>query len=123
MTFAASTGVESFSNPAEIGPLFPFAGATWLFVLVALVLWLGWHVLQIRGESRENREAAELYESIGLDRAMHHGGSGLIATDAEWAEELRRREEVGDRDVGLAGETSHRRATPGDTRLPPPTGD
>jgi hypothetical protein len=91
MTFAVSTGVDSFSNPGEIGPLYPFPGADWLFVLLAVAVWIGWHILQIRGESRENREATEMYESIGIDRAMYHGGSALIATDAEWEEELRRR--------------------------------
>ena len=124
MTFAASTGVESFTKPGEIGPLFPFADLAWLFVLIALVLWLGWHALQIRGESRENREAAELYDTIGLDRVMFHGGSGIIATDAEWAEELRRREEAGDADLGLSSDAPHRRPMPGgETTLPPSRGD
>ena len=121
-----NTGVDSFTEPGELGPLFPFADVAWLFVVIALVLWLGWHALQIRGESRENREAAELYERIGLDRVMFHGGSGIIATDDEWAEELRRREADGHTDPERTSESPHRRSGPGggaETTLPPARGD
>ena len=81
---AFSTGLDSFMNPQDIGPMYPFVGAEWLFVAAAFVLWLLWHAAQIRGETRENREATQLYEDIGLDRAMYHGGSALMATDEEW---------------------------------------
>jgi hypothetical protein len=91
MTFAVSTGLDSFSNPQDLGPLYPFEGAEWLFVVIAVLLWLGWTFLQNRGETSQEREAVEYYEHIGLGRAMFHGGSALIATDEEWAEELRRR--------------------------------
>jgi hypothetical protein len=83
--FAVSTGVESFQNPRDIGPLYPFPDIEWLFVAVGILLWLLWHVAQIRSETRENKEARELYEDISLERAMFHGGSALIATDEEWA--------------------------------------
>jgi hypothetical protein len=91
MIVAVSTGLDSFNNPQDIGPMYPFVGQEWLFVVLAVLVWLGWHVLQIRGETSEEREAVEMYERIGLDRAMYHGGSALIATDDEWAEELRTR--------------------------------
>jgi hypothetical protein len=81
-----STGLESFLNPDEIGVLYPFPGGEFLFFVVAFVLWLLWHVLQIRSETRENRDAREFYAEIGLDRAMYHGGSALIATEEEWQE-------------------------------------
>jgi hypothetical protein len=118
-----STGVDSFTRPGELGPLYPFPDADWVFVLIALVLWLGWHVLQIRGETRENREAEALYDRIGLDRVMFHGGSGLIATDAEWEEELRRREASGHPEGGLVGGAPRRREdTGGGAGTPPMTG-
>lgn len=84
MTLAFSTGLDSFLNPEEIGPMFPFDGLTVLFIGIGVVLWLAWHAVQIPAESRENEEAREMYEEIGLDRAMFHGGSALIATDEEW---------------------------------------
>lgn len=88
-----STGLDSFSNPSEIGPLYPFVGAEWFFVLLAVVLWLLWHVLQIRLENRDNERAVQTYERIGLDRVMFYGGSADVPSDEEWArrEEQRRR--------------------------------
>ncbi len=82
---AVSTGVESFENPQDIGPLYPFPGLEWLFVAVGILLWLLWHVAHIRSETRENEEAREMYADISLERAMFHSGSALIATDEEWA--------------------------------------
>ncbi len=88
-----STGLDSFANPTEIGPLYPFVGAEWFFVLLAVVLWLLWHVLQIRLENRDNERAVQTYERIGLDRVMFYGGSADVPSDEEWArrEEQRRR--------------------------------
>jgi hypothetical protein len=91
MIVAVSTGLDSFSNPQDIGPMYPFVGQEWLFVVIAVLLWLAWHFLQARGETSEHHDAVEMYDRIGLDRAMHHGGSALIATDDEWAAELRTR--------------------------------
>lgn len=88
-----STGLDSFANPTEIGPLYPFVGAEWFFVLLAVVLWLLWHVLQIRLENRDNERAVQTYERIGLDRVMFYGGSADVPSDEEWErrEEQRRR--------------------------------
>jgi hypothetical protein len=92
-TLGFSTGLDSFTNPSEIGPLYPFVGAEWLFVLVAVILWLLWHVAQIRLENRDNERAVQTYERIGLDRVMFYGGSADVPSDEEWArrEEQRRR--------------------------------
>ncbi len=89
MTLAFSTGLDSFQNPSEIGPMYPFQDLEWLFVVIAVVLWLLWHALQIRGETAEEHEAVRAYEAIGLDRAMYHGATGLVATDEEWEEAQR----------------------------------
>ena len=82
--FAVSTGVDSFVKPGELGPLYPFVGTEMILFGVAFFLWLAWHFLQARGETREHREASALYDEIGLDRAMHHGGSALITSEEEW---------------------------------------
>lgn len=79
------TGLESFENPAELGPIYPFPGLEWLLVLIVVILWILWHVKQTLDENREYREALEHYERIGLDRAMHHGGGADIAHPEEVA--------------------------------------
>ena len=89
MIVAFSTGLDSFMNPSEIGPMYPFADAEWLFVLIAVLLWLLWHAGQISGETREERESAAACEELGLERVMYHGGSALVATDQEWEEAAR----------------------------------
>lgn len=92
MTLAVTTGLDSFLNPQDIGPMYPFVGAeVWLYFVVGVILWLGWHALQITGETREEDDARQMYQEIGLDRAMFHGGSALIATDEEWREAERGR--------------------------------
>lgn len=111
-----STGLDSFANPTEIGPLYPFVGAEWFFVLLAVVLWLLWHVLQIRLENRDNERAVQTYERIGLDRVMFYGGSADVPSDEEWArrEEQRRRVQT-----PSAGEPSSDLDEPDEHRLPP----
>jgi hypothetical protein len=89
MILGFSTGLDSFSNPVDIGPMYPFVGAEWLFVVIGVVLWLLWHVGQIKSETRENMESAAACEELGLERVMYHGGSALVATDQEWAEAAR----------------------------------
>ena len=56
---AVSTGLESFLDPQDIGPMYPFDGAEVAFAALAFFLWLGWHFLQARGETAENRDAVE----------------------------------------------------------------
>jgi hypothetical protein len=78
-----NTGVQSFTDPSSLGPLYPFVGTEVLLVILGLVFWIGWHVIQTRGESKEYKEASRLYREVGLERAMHDGGSGHIASEEE----------------------------------------
>ncbi|MCY4451554.1 MAG: hypothetical protein OXC01_06350 [Immundisolibacterales bacterium] len=39
-------------NIAEIGPIYPFVGAEWLFVLIGVVYWIVWHVRQLGNENQ-----------------------------------------------------------------------
>lgn len=34
-----------------IGPLYPFVGTEMILVVVAVVIWIGWHIWQVRMES------------------------------------------------------------------------
>ena len=93
---AVSTGLESFLNPEDIGPMYPFVGAELVLVVLAFFLWLGWHFLQARSETRDDEEARASYAEVGLQRAMHHGGSALIASDDEWEQRRGRHGPDGD---------------------------
>lgn len=37
----------------SVGAIYPFQGGEWFFVLLAIVFWIGFHVLQIRQEQHE----------------------------------------------------------------------
>jgi hypothetical protein len=45
-------------NIADIGPIYPFVGAEWLMVLILLVFWVAWHIVQVRAETRQHEEEA-----------------------------------------------------------------
>ena len=58
----SNANFQDFSgNISEIGPMYPFVGWEWLFVIVCVVFWLGWHVRQIRIENREFKEESAKY--------------------------------------------------------------
>lgn len=37
----------------DVGAIYPFQGTEFLLVIVLLIFWIGWHVLQTRAETRE----------------------------------------------------------------------
>lgn len=78
----SSTGLDSFTNPAEIGAMYPGVGAEAAMLGILVFLWVAWHVFQIRQEEREYREAVKLYREVGMERAMHHA-TGTVATEEE----------------------------------------
>jgi hypothetical protein len=49
----------------DIGPIYPWVGSEVAMVIVAFVFWIGWHVVQIRAESRRFADEA---------RALRQGG-------------------------------------------------
>ncbi len=74
-----TTGVESFTNPDQVGAIYPFVGTEWLWFVIAVVLWVLWHVWQVRSENREYDEAVRLYKEFGVEDALRTGGSELEA--------------------------------------------
>ena len=42
----------------DIGAIYPFQGAEAIMVIILLVVWIGWHWLQIRQEEQEMVELA-----------------------------------------------------------------
>ena len=60
-----STG--SFENWAgtitDIGPLYPFVGTEMLWYILALVFWIGWHVVQTKRENQGYEEEIKRFGS------------------------------------------------------------
>jgi hypothetical protein len=50
----------SFQNWAgpipDIGPIYPFVGTEVALLIIGVVAWIAWHVVQIRREEREYKE-------------------------------------------------------------------
>ena len=47
----------------DIGAVYPWLGWEVIMVLVAVALWILWHILQIRQENRDYAEDIKLYGS------------------------------------------------------------
>jgi len=55
----------------DLGPLYPFVGWEMAMVIVLAIFWVGWHVGQIRAESRYLADKARvLREGDSLHRAV-----------------------------------------------------
>jgi hypothetical protein len=46
---------------AEVGAVYPWQGLELIMVLVAVVAWIAWHIVQIRQENEEFREDIARY--------------------------------------------------------------
>lgn len=58
-------------NMTDIGPLYPFVGSEVLMVIIAIVFWIGWHVLQLRMESQQlDEEARKLKQGDNMQKAL-----------------------------------------------------
>jgi len=73
-----NTGLTSFSNPGDIGPLYPFAGLEVPLVIIGVALWILFHVIATRDENREWEEADAAFDASillpGSDEPPHMRG-------------------------------------------------
>ena len=54
-----------------LGPIYPFVGSEMLMVILAVIFWVVWHILQIRMENQRHDElAAQLRQSGNLQKAV-----------------------------------------------------
>ncbi|MGH8631403.1 MAG: hypothetical protein ACREU7_11665 [Burkholderiales bacterium] len=63
-------------NILDIGPIYPFVGWEFILFVLGLIIWIGWHVMQMRAEDREFEEgAARLKGQGGMRKALdkHEG--------------------------------------------------
>jgi len=60
----STNGLTSWAvDLKDVGAIYPFQGSEWLLVILLLIFWVGWHVMQTR------QETAELEEDMAADRS------------------------------------------------------
>ena len=64
--------VESWGGTiADIGPIYPMVGSEGLLVIIGVVAWIAWHVIQAKRENREYEEQIRKYgDSQSLKRLI-----------------------------------------------------
>ena len=56
--------IESWGGTiADIGPIYPMVGAEGLLVVIGVVLWIVWHVIQAKRENRDYEDQIRKYGS------------------------------------------------------------
>ena len=56
--------VESWGGTiTDIGPIYPMVGAEGVLVIIGVVLWIVWHVIQAKRENRDYEEQIRKYGS------------------------------------------------------------
>ena len=56
--------VTSWSgNIADIGPIYPMLGTEFLLLIIGVVLWILWHIVQTRMESKTYEEEIKRFGS------------------------------------------------------------
>ena len=68
-----STVTTWSTNPADVGPLYPFVGAEWLFLLICVIGWLVWHYWQIKSENTTYDEQSRQLQGNALTEAINSG--------------------------------------------------
>ena len=64
--------IESWGGTiTEIGPMYPMVGTEGVLVIIGVVAWIAWHVIQARRENREYEEQIRKYGSAeSLERLI-----------------------------------------------------
>ncbi len=58
-------------NLLDIGPIYPFVGWEGFMVILGVIFWVGWHILQIRAENKQLDDEAEALRRPGsLQKAL-----------------------------------------------------
>ncbi len=66
-----STGITSFANLDQLGPIYPMVGAEWLLFFIGFVIWIVWHIWQIAIEKYEHKEELKRWgDKEGLKQAL-----------------------------------------------------
>ena len=54
--------IDKWENLGEMGAVYPGQGTEVILVIVGVIFWIGWHVIQARGEARQHKEEIALYK-------------------------------------------------------------
>jgi len=58
-------------NILDIGPIYPFVGWEGFMVVLCVIFWVGWHIMQIRMENKQLDEDAKALRQAGhLQKAL-----------------------------------------------------
>lgn len=55
---------------ADVGAVYPFQGLEVLMVIIGVVFWLGWHVIQHKRETKELEQQAKQYNKQSAGRSI-----------------------------------------------------
>lgn len=71
----ATTNFETWTvDLATIGPIYPMVGSEGILVVIGVIAWLAWHVVQIRTETKNyQEELIRLKDPEILERAFKEG--------------------------------------------------
>lgn len=59
-------------NIIDLGPIYPFVGWEGLMVVLCVIFWVGWHIWQIRMESKRlDDQSRHLRQSGNLQKAVN----------------------------------------------------
>ena len=64
--------IESWGGTiTDIGPMYPMVGTEGVLVIIGVVAWIAWHVIQAKRENREYEEQIRKYGSAeSLERLI-----------------------------------------------------
>ena len=60
------------TNPADVGPMYPFVGTEWIFLVICVAGWLIWQVWQIKSENATYEEDSKKLQGEALTDAINH---------------------------------------------------
>ena len=71
----STTIVETWAvNMADLGPIYPFVGSEMILFIIGLVLWIGFHITQMKAENAHYeqecarlRDKKTMREALGVD--------------------------------------------------------
>ena len=67
----STRGYKSWAvDMADVGAIYPFQGAEVLMVIVGVVFWVGWHVIQFNRETIELEEARKAASAAQTKAAL-----------------------------------------------------
>jgi hypothetical protein len=67
----STIGYESWAvDLAEVGAIYPFQGWEVVMVILGVIFWIGWHVIQFRQESRHLEQVRRLGEREKINKML-----------------------------------------------------